>query len=135
MFLSLRSFFLKSKSTISFGIIIESRDHELFCLFPKSISKHVIYICWSKKIWCAIYALINILRCLLSDKTLVQNVDNSGSIAWLDLKHLADQVSELLAVHGVDWWVGSSEDLDSQTIDGLGIEGMSQVAHLVENTT
>ena len=78
-------------------------------------------------------ALIDILGNSLSHEAFVQNIDDRRPLARLDRKHLANGVSQRLAVHLVDRRVGSSEDFDSQAIDGLGVEGVPQVAHLVED--
>jgi hypothetical protein len=79
----------------------------------------------------AIDAFVNVLSCFLSHEALVQDVYDGWPIAGFYLEHLADQVTKLLAVHLVDRWVRSTENFYGKTIDGLGIESVTQVAHFV----
>jgi hypothetical protein len=51
------------------------------------------------------YALIDVLGDSLPYEALVEDVDDGWPLARLDLQHLADQISEWLAVHLIDWWV------------------------------
>ena len=114
------------------GIVEEARDQELLSLLFQAISEHVVDV-GGGQVLVARDALVDVACNLLADEALIQNGDDGRSIRRLDLQHLTDEIPEVLAVHLVDRRIGAPEDLHSQPIDALSIEGMAKIAHLIEH--
>ena len=49
------------------------------------------------------------------------------------MKHFLYEVAQLLGVDIVNGRVGASQDFNGEAIDGLGVECVAQVAHLIEH--
>jgi hypothetical protein len=104
-------------------------------LFSQTVNVHIVDIRRGELLNRTVKELLDINLGLLSDEAFVQNIDYSGSVRWLDTKHLSDKVPQGFGVAGVNRGIGASQDLDCQTVDELGVKGMSQVAHFVHNTS
>lgn len=81
----------------------------------------------------SIQTLLEIACDALSHNHLVENVQNGRSLLRFDTQHFADQISQRLRVHRIDWRVGTSQDLHRQTVNALGVKSVPQIAHFVQD--
>lgn len=111
----------------------EAWNLEFFSLVFQGVLVHVVNVSDRKLRAGTIQTLLHVLSDATPHNHLVQDVDDSRSLRWLNGEHLTDEVTQTFAIHLVYWRVRTPEDLYRETVNTLRVERVPQVTHLVED--